>query len=239
MSLNNRAIFADKAHIVAFSKDGPRGDDERRPVSVDTLDNLMVLCKPCHKEIDDYPERYPRALLEEMKTEHELRVDTLLDLAPENRSHIITLTAPIGAFRVAIPRGDAFDAMLPRHPVDGNSTRIDLTNLRGIDEDTNFMRTGMDLIDRRLAEAFQAGGPVEQAGHMSVFGIGPIPLLIYFGARLGDKVPTDLYQRHRAPENWKWKSENDFEPAAYAYRQIQDKGDRAPIGILPLTQRQK
>jgi len=224
--------FADKAHIVAFSESGPRSHDGKRPVNVDTLDNLMLLCKGCHKEIDDHPQRYPCADLVAMKTEHELRVETLLNLAPENKSHIITLTAPIGGFQVAIPRGDAFDAMQPRHPVNGNVTQIDLTSGRGLDEDENLMTHSCKLIDTRLNEALQDGGPIQEAGHISVFGFGPIPLLIYLGSRLGDKVPADLFQRHRDTENWNWKPENDFEAVKYVHTCLQDKGDKAPVGII-------
>lgn len=224
--------FADKAHIVAFREAGPRGRDGRRPQNIDVLDNLMLLCKDCHKEIDDEPERYSRAVLEQMKREHERRVRTLLDLAPENSSHIITFTAPIGGFQVSIPRGDAFDAMLPRHPVEGNVTRIDMRDLAGVEEDQAFLVVGQRLINRAVEQALQGGGPVENAGHVSVFAIGPIPLLAYLGARLGDKIPVDLYQRHRDTEDWRWKSEDDYTEVDFTMSRQVDRGDAAPPGII-------
>ena len=46
--------FADRAHIVAFSEGGPRGNDGPRPPDINEVDNLMALCKACHKEIDDH-----------------------------------------------------------------------------------------------------------------------------------------------------------------------------------------
>jgi len=224
--------FSQKAHIVAFSEDGPRGQDGKRPLNIDDLDNLSLLCGGCHKEIDDNPLYYTRADLEAMFDEHRNRIETVLNTAPENQSHIIMMTAPIGKFQVAIPRGDTFTAMRPRNPATGNVTKIDLTNFRGADEDADFMAASRTLIDQKLSEALAEEGPANQAGHMSVFAFGPIPLLMYLGARLGDKVAVDLFQRHRDTEDWIWKDEVDFEPVKYGYELTHDKGPDAPIGIL-------
>ena len=41
--------------------------------------------------------------------------------------------------------------------------------------------------------------------HLSVFAAGRIPLLVYLGSKLDDKVPTDLYQKQRdGEEGWHW-----------------------------------
>ncbi|NEP08242.1 MAG: HNH endonuclease, partial [Okeania sp. SIO4D6] len=58
----SKGNFAEVAHIIASSKDGPRGTDQSEEMQVD-FDNLMLLCKSCHKEIDDHPEKYPIELL--------------------------------------------------------------------------------------------------------------------------------------------------------------------------------
>lgn len=224
--------YGEKAHVVAFSIDGPRGKDGDRLIDIDGLDNLMLLCQGCHKEIDDNPLYYTRVDLEQMCDEHRRRIETWLDAAPENQTHIITLNAPIGKFQVAIPRGDTFDAIRPRNPAVGAPTKIDLTNFRGEDEDSDFMEIGRRLIDRKIGEALHDEGPANQAGHISVFAFGPIPLLIYLGSRLGDKVATDLYQRHRDTENWVWKDEVAFDPVIYSSERLQHKGDDAPVGIL-------
>ena len=63
--------FSQDAHIVAFSERGPRAHDGDRPDDVHSIDNLMHLCLECHKLVDDHPTKYPRAVLESYKTEHE------------------------------------------------------------------------------------------------------------------------------------------------------------------------
>lgn len=224
--------YADRAHIVAFSEKGPRGDDPARPIDINDVDNLMALCKPCHKEIDDHPERFSTAALKAMKEKHERRVDALLDAAPDLGSHLISFTAPIRGYRVEIPRNDMFEAILPRHPYDGRETSIDLTALTGLGEEEDLHSVGRRLIDQRLDHAYRPGGPVEVAGRVSLFAIGPIPLLAYLGSRLGDKVPVDLYQRHRDTEDWSWKQQVTGNAVAYKMTCLEDRGAEAPVAIL-------
>ena len=224
--------YADRAHIVAFSKKGSRGDDPARPIDINDVDNLMALCNPCHKEVDDHPKRFSTASLKAMKEKHERRVDALLDAAPDLGSHIISFTAPIRGFRVEIPRHDMFEAILPRHPHNGRETSIDLAALTGLGEGDDLLSIGRRLIDQNLAQAYGPGGPVEAAGRVSLFAIGPIPLLVYLGSRLGDKVPVDLYQRHRDTEDWTWKQKDTGDFAAFKITCLEDRGVEAPVAIL-------
>lgn len=61
------------AHIEAAEVGGPRyrydsNDEERRAEP-----NLMLLCQPCHTEVDADPHRYKVALLRKFKADHESR----------------------------------------------------------------------------------------------------------------------------------------------------------------------
>jgi hypothetical protein len=42
-----------------------------------------------------------------------------------------------------------------------------------------------------------------------LFGIAPIPLLVYLGTLAGNKREAALYQRHRDSGRWLWKTEGD------------------------------
>ena len=66
--------FAEVAHIIGSSKDGPRGAEQSEELQTD-FTNLMLLCQPCHKEIDDNPANYPVELLRNWKESHENRVE--------------------------------------------------------------------------------------------------------------------------------------------------------------------
>lgn len=52
------------------------------------------------------------------------------------------------------------------------------------------------LIDEKIGRVFEAIGGGDTAV-LSVFAIGPIPVLIYLGSRLDDKTETVLYRRQR------------------------------------------
>lgn len=59
------------AHIVAASRQGPRGD--LASVDRNAIENLMVTCSAHHKLIDDHPRIYTVAVLRQYKQQHEAR----------------------------------------------------------------------------------------------------------------------------------------------------------------------
>lgn len=57
---NTRSIpIAERAHIVAHSVDGPRGDDPLDPDSRRDPENIILLCPSCHTMVDKAPESFP------------------------------------------------------------------------------------------------------------------------------------------------------------------------------------
>jgi hypothetical protein len=67
---DRESVVGDEAHIVAQSAGGPRF----RPLedgSVDSYENLILLCKVHHKVVDDQPHEYPEDRLRRITTEHE------------------------------------------------------------------------------------------------------------------------------------------------------------------------
>jgi len=67
---DDASIVGDEAHIVAREPDGPRGDSSLTPEERDKYDNLILMCKIHHKQIDDQPEKYTVELLHQIKQEH-------------------------------------------------------------------------------------------------------------------------------------------------------------------------
>jgi tetratricopeptide (TPR) repeat protein len=66
-----RPIDAQEAHIVARAPDGPRGRDiDRATIDVDGYENLVLLCRNHHAQIDDDPQYYTRIKVLEMKMAH-------------------------------------------------------------------------------------------------------------------------------------------------------------------------
>ncbi len=195
--------YGEKAHIVAFSENGPRGSDGLRPKDVNALPNLMLLCPTCHKEIDDHPTRYPRALLEQHKAEHEKRVEIVLSASPNRKTTIVQLRAQIGGKAVNIPPPDVFAAASPYFPEDHHGFMIDLSEYD--DRDPHFLDMAIRKVDDVLRPLHARRLLGQPARHISVFAFGPISLLMYLGSRISDKLAVQFFQFHRDTKQWTWK----------------------------------
>lgn len=223
--------FAEMAHIVAFKKAGPRGEEGERPDDINSGDNLMLLCPRCHKHIDDNPKSFPRARLETAKREHEDRVRHVTAIGPDRKTALLSLSAPIGGNVVApASRDHTFAAVLPRYPASKDGLTIEFGNLAGLREGDSFYDVTRQKIDHDLDRFFAGGGEAAAAGHVSVFGIAPIPLLVHLGAKLTNKVPSDFYQRHRDTEDWVWKT--DGEPVRYSFKLRTEGKLEGPVALV-------
>jgi hypothetical protein len=210
--------LAQRAHIAGWkdSPGSPRGS-AALPVPVrNTAENLILLCYECHKLIDDTETRhlFPLEALQEIKREHEDRVFHLTAMAKDRDTAVLRV---FGAVRGSIPEmardvalrtvvyGTGRYAQFPLAP-DRHGIEINLTNMPEPEraDDDAYWKIGMAQIDadiRRLGDAVRS----KHVRHLSVFAIARIPLLVYLGYVLDDKIPTDLYQKHRGEgEGWVW-----------------------------------
>ncbi len=195
--------FAEVAHIVAFQVGGPRGRSEARPLDVHRAENLMLLCAACHKEIDDHPEQYSVTALRAFKEKHERHIRHMTSLRPEHRTSVLMITANIGDQSPFTSFDQVIEALAPIYPVSRPGKIIDLTSIPI--HDAASLETAREAIRRGLAQLYDTGGEVQDVKHLSIFALGPIPLLVDLGARLSNKIKTDLFQRHRDTEDWTWK----------------------------------
>lgn len=72
------AVLGEEAHIIAQSKDGPRGEVRIEPQRIDLYENLILLCPTHHTLVDAQPSKYDVDVLHDMKTTHERWVDSNL-----------------------------------------------------------------------------------------------------------------------------------------------------------------
>lgn len=209
--------FGEAAHIVAFRQAGPRGS-EARPASINSIENLMLLCAECHHNIDTHPERYSRVELLEQKREFEDRIRMLCGLGPELRTNILALKSRIGERVVEIAIDEAATALRPRYPASSAFRTIDLTQL-GDEVGDNYYPLAVRRIREHARELYAQDGPLAQVKHLSVFALAPIPLLVALGGALSNTVPTDFFQSHRdKPDRWAWYSEG--EPVRYSAERL-------------------
>lgn len=196
--------FGQVAHVVAFRKDGPRGA-ANRPADINDLSNLMLLCPSCHKQVDDHPKEFTRQVLESYKRRHEDRIFHLTGLGPDLTTTIVQFKARIGDKPVEISAANMIDAVSPRYPTERKPYLIDLSGIS--ERDPGYYSLASAEVEREVRRLYAPSLDGERMEHISLFALAPIPLLVYLGSRLSDKVPVDLFQRHRDSEDWTWKTE--------------------------------
>lgn len=225
---HKRGIFAEMAHIVAFSQKGPRGDVTDRPEDINNVDNLMLLCPTCHKLIDDNPDEHPREQLEAFKRDNEERIFRLTSMAPDRKTTVVIITSKIGGQAVRISPAEINEAIAPRHAVTRGGIHIDLSAFD--DDDPAFFELAAKKIGRDLQEVIRTTMSEEGTNHISLFVLGPMPLLILAGNILGDKVACDLYQKHRDTQQWVWKQNG--EPVRYRVDRVKEGDDKCKVALV-------
>jgi hypothetical protein len=90
--------IAEKAHIWSFSVGGPRGRKGISAATVNSIANFILVCRICHRLIDDDKkgERYSAVLLQQMKAEHERRIELATAVDGNRRTHVVHYSANIG-----------------------------------------------------------------------------------------------------------------------------------------------
>ena len=174
--------FSENAHIVAFREGGPRGRDGKRPTNIDSIENLMLMCAPCHHLIDTTPNKFPRTELEAHKREHEARIKRVTGLGPAMQTTVLQLKARIGASVVQVSPAETAHALLPRYPA-GDPKIIDLTGL-GDEKNDAFYGFAAGRVRDEVRHLYATGGELETSKHLSVLALAPIPLLVVLGHSL-------------------------------------------------------
>lgn len=204
------------AHIVGQqdSSRSPRGLHPMPRKDRDTADNVVLACENCHEEIDDQAATgiLDVERLTAIKAAHEQRIRHVTTLPDDRRSLVLRMFGKLRGDPVEVTRSTAAAAVIGsgRFPWfdfdrDRIGVEIDLGTLPGEhDADGAYYATAREVIeevvDTRLHDAIRSG----DVRHISVFAMARLPLLVYLGAKLEDNCTIDVYQRHRATQDWSW-----------------------------------
>lgn len=225
----DRGNYGENAHIVAFKEGAARGKDGARPADINSIENLMLLCQPCHKMIDDNPERYPRDFLVAGKEAHERRIRALTELGPELRTNVLVLKSRIGERVVEVGLQEVVDALRPRYPASSAFNIIDLTQL-GDETGDGYYPMAERLILQHVGAMYAAQDVFGDVKHLSVVGLAPMPLLVVLGAALSNTVQTDFFQCHRdRDDRWTWHA--DGPPVSYVTRTVRRGTDAGKVAV--------
>lgn len=207
---NKTAILGNVAHIVGDSEQGPRGDDSLPLGQRSDFENLMLMCTEHHNFIDKRENwsSYPAEDLREWKKRHESRMKMQTGIPATAKSYALRFQGQIRGKRFAISAADMNPAVFKyeKRYLDEKIFNIDLINIP--DAATKaYWKTGKYKIDSVLKQELMPMIESGEVERLSIFGLARIPLLAYLGYKLGDKVPSKLYQKHKDDgEGWGWPS---------------------------------
>lgn len=209
------------AHAVGQKESSPRGLSPLTREQRREADNLILLCRNCHKPADDKSvyDVYSVDRLLRIKREHEEAVYTLTGIDPNQRATILRLVGEVRGVHPSLSyqatlRAVTGAGLYPKLLNGANSSEVDIDLSGRAQAGTPQYYQGCAVdIDEKMRQVNDGirRGDIER---LAVFGFARIPLLVHLGARLDDKIPTNLFQRQRSDEAnpWSWPSDAGATP---------------------------
>lgn len=193
------------AHIIGDSEKGPRGNERSRELAQDP-NNIILLCPECHRLIDHEGERkYTDEMLVAMKKEHEERIDLVTGIQPQKKTLLVVYCPKIGNdtphFHKDILHTTVFHDW---YPASLSPVEIQMKNSVMQDGESDYWSAETKQVEKLCEEKVLGPLLAGEISHVSLFPIGPQPLLVKLGTILNDKYPVTVYQKHRIPDTWKW-----------------------------------
>ncbi len=204
-----RVNISEKAHIYSFSPRGPRGRGpfRHRVTGLNDTGNLMLVCHDCHKTIDadEAGDRYSGALLRQWKGEHETRIARVTGIDPARKSHVLFYGSKIGEQNSPLQPSEAVEAMFAdrRFPAQELPLALSLKYEHEDRTDAFWPTEAQHLrssFERHVVPLLNDS----PSAHFSLFALADMPLLMLLGSLFTDKIPVEVYQRHREPPAWRW-----------------------------------
>lgn len=195
------------AHIVADSPKGPRGDTQLSVKLAKDISNLMLMCDVHHRLIDKGDVAgHSKELLQEMKKEHEDRIELITSMDIDRQSYLVLFGTNIGDHSSPLNINSIYPALKAghRYPAQKDPVELNLDNSLFKDEDEFFWQVEKTNLHKQFNAKIK---PLleKHANHISLFGIAPQPLLIELGKLFSDIPVIETFQRHREPTpGWEW-----------------------------------
>ena len=170
----------------------------------DDPSNLILLCRNCHRKVDDSPDEYPVSLIQKWKFRHEnqvLKAASLtrgMELLP-----VIIRSAHIGSAPNPIHPDEAIEALV----ANGYSCAIDpveilLDNTVTPSNDPMYWNLQVTNIRNQLQMLRNLQRRQHSSTPLAVFPRAEMPMLMAIGHALGNKGQHEVFQFNRHKKNW-------------------------------------
>ena len=182
-------------HIIAEQPEGPRGDPEHSQNEKTNPDNLILLCRPHHKIVDDAPSLYTVDYLRKMRADHidwvNARLDTMLK--EELWTGLILFNKDFGTIDADTIQQEVFPEITLRDcfifPSEGRpKTEDQWSSLK-------------QKVERWWSEIAQKN---KISHSYAIFANDYIPIITFLGFLIRDTTPTKLFHYQRVEHSWKW-----------------------------------
>ena len=237
--MGEAVLIGELAHNVGWGDNSPRGEASKL-INTSSADNLLLLCRNCHKPTDAKPERYTEEVLRQKKLTHELRIKRLTAIGADRSAVVLRM---VGTIRNAQPEL-TYDTVLDALVSEGyspellpNSHRaeieIDLRD-RLIPGTPQYFAESARHIEGTI-KAVLDGVKLDATSRVAVFGFARVPLLVHLGACLDDKVTVLIFQRQRSDDGnaWRWPEKNpsEVEPT-FTINRIRQGTNKSKVALL-------
>lgn len=192
------------------------------------FENLLLLCRNCHKPVDDGGQRglFTVEVLTEKKRAFEQRIAELTALAVAPQAVVLRMVGTIRGsqpelttrtVQLATVHSGYFPTTLEGRV--GRDVEIDLREMeeRMTPELFSEHATRINRHVNKINDAVRK----DQVERLAVFAFARIPLLIHLGAQLSDKAEMLVFDRHRsAPEEERWIWPISAEPPQFEFTRL-------------------
>lgn len=212
MLTGDKANFSNYAHIIASSANGPRGDKILSSKLSNDENNIMVLCRDHHKEVDDLPERYTVDILKNMKSEHENYVKDIMKIKKERKVMGIKYTFSISD-RVPKINDEDIRSCAFKQGYYCSGDIINLSDSKADETDKEYLYIlEKENLKRNFLQMVKPQLKKENVKKILLCAIAPQPLLIYLGNLFSDIVDVSVQQLQREPiQQWYLNDDNNEE----------------------------
>ena len=239
LDLGLEVPIGELAHNVGWGEKSPRGESDLDAEQRRQAENLILLCRNCHKPIDDNGilGLYTVDVLARLKREHEQRVRALTEIEGNRQAAIVRVVSPVRDVNPELSYETVLGATaaagyFPKILPWSYSAEHELDLRRGGDFRTaaDFARCAEDIDG--LVRRIDDGIAREAITRLAVFAMTRIPLLVHLGAKLDDKVPTIIFQRHRVDDSnpWRWPADPP-PPPLFETRVLQHGSDSRHVAL--------
>lgn len=237
--MGETVLIGELAHNIGWGGNSPRGEASKL-IDTSSADNLLLLCRNCHKPTDAKPELYTEEVLRRKKLAHELRIKRLTAIGADRSAVVLRMVGTIRNTPPELTYDTVLDALVsegysPELLPNSYRSEIEIDLRDRLNPGTpQYFAESARHIEGKLVNVLD-GVRLDATSRIAVFGFARVPLLVHLGACLDDKVTALIFQRQRGDDGgvWRWPEKNpsELEPT-FTINRIQQGTDKSKVALL-------